>query len=163
MAIERAAAQALAAVERVRSLFSSSAQAPPPAGPSLGAAAQAVAAAGQRASGLSNELTGQHQGLVAETTGVLTGYDHADSTLHEQLEAAAAATRRGREELDEIAARTRSLARSAVTADTPAGQRAALRALRAEVARASSVVNSTAAQASGIAAQIRALEYRSGS
>ena len=162
MAIQQAAARALAAVQRARALFGPSPQPPPPPGASLETAAQSTADAGQRAAVLSGDLVDRHHEFVGRATRVLTSNAHTDTTLDEQLGTAASLTQEGGRHLDAIVARTRTIARSAATARTPAAQRAVLQALHTEVTQADSVVTSTRQRASAIAGQIRGLDYRSG-
>jgi hypothetical protein len=162
VAIQQAAAQALAAVQRARALFGPSPQPPPPPSASLKTAAQSVAGAGQRAAVLSGDLVDQHQEFVGQTTQVLTSNGQTDTALDEQLGTAAAVTQAGGRHLDAIVARTRTIAQSAATARTPGAQRAVLQALHTQVTQANSVVTSTRQRASAIAGQIRGLDYQSG-
>jgi hypothetical protein len=161
VAIQQAAAQALAAVQRARALFGPTPQPPPPPGASLETAAQSAAGAGQRAAVLSGDLVDRHQQFVGQATQALTSNGHTDTALDEQLGTTATLTQAGGRHLDAIVARTRTIAQSAATARTPAAQRAVLQALHTEVSQANSVVTSTQQQASAIAGQIRGLDYRS--
>lgn len=144
----------------MRSLFGPSPAPPPPAG-AVEQAAERVAAAGRHAAVLSGDLVGRHREFVGEATRVLTSDGQTDTALHERLATAAALTQAGGRHLDAIAARTRTITQAAATARTPAEQRAVLQALRTQVSQASSVVTSTQQQASALAGQIRALDYRS--
>jgi hypothetical protein len=157
----QAAAQAQAAVERIRALFGPSLQPPLPAAPPLGAAADTVSGVGRRTAVLSGELVDRHQQFVGQAARSLTGDAHTDTTLYQQLGAAATLIDDGRRRLDAIVAATRTLARSAATAQTPAAQRAVLQALHTQLSQANSVVDLTQQQASDIADQIRALDYPS--
>jgi hypothetical protein len=160
--LQQAAAQALSAVQRAQALFGSNPEAPTASEPSLGSAVQPLAAAGQRASVLSGVMVDNHRSFVDATTQVLRGDDSSDKGLYQALGRAAVVTQRGRSELDAIVARTRSLAAAAYTTRGPAGGRALLAALREQVSKANAVVDAAHRQASGIAGQIRALDYRSG-
>jgi hypothetical protein len=143
----------------MRSLFGPSPQPSPPVGPPLGAAAQSVTGTGQRAAALSGDLVDRHQRFVGGAARALTGDAHTDTTLYQQLGAAATLTEAGRRRLDAIVAHTRTLAQSAATAQIPAAQRAVLQALYTQVSQANSVVRSTEQRATGVADQIRALDY----
>jgi hypothetical protein len=145
----------------MRSLFGPSPQPPPPAGPPLDAAAQSVTGAGQRAAVLSGDLVDRHQEFVGHAARELTGDAHTDTTLYQRLGAAATLTETGRRHLDAIVAQTRAIAQFAATAQTPAAQRAVLHALHTQVSQANSVLTFTQQQATGIANQIRALDYPS--
>ena len=158
MAIQQVAAQSLAAVARARGLFGASPQ-PPPPGVSLETAAQSVTGAGQDAAVLSGELVDRHREFVGEAAEVLTRDGQTDTSLDERLGTAATVTQVGGRRLDAIVARTRAIAQAAATARTPAAQRAVLHAPRAEVFQANSVVTCAEQQATGIAGQIRTLDY----
>jgi hypothetical protein len=132
-----------------------------PAAPPLGAAAHTVSGAGRRAAVLSAELVDRHQQFVGQAARSLTGGAHTDTALYQQLGAAATLIDDGRRRLDAIVAATRTLARSAATAQTPGAQRAVLQPLHTQLSQANSVVYSTQQQASGIAGRIRALDYPS--
>jgi hypothetical protein len=70
-------------------------------------------------------------------------------------------TQAGARRLDSIAAATRTLARAASAARTPAAQRAVLQGLRTQMASATSVVTATQQWSGTLAGQIRALHYES--
>jgi len=160
VAIQQVAAEALAAVQRARSLFGAAPQ-PPPTGAHLDTAAGSLAGAGHVAAVLSGELVDRHHEFVGEATRVLTRDSRTDAALSERLDAAASATELGGRRLDAVVAQTRALAQEAVAAQTPAAQRAVAQALRDQVAQAQSVVTTTQQQAGGIAGKIRALDYAS--
>jgi hypothetical protein len=160
VSLQHAAAQALAAVQRAQALFGPHAHAPATLEPSLSSAVRPLATAGQQASTLSGALVNNHRSFVDATTHILEGYDAADRRLHQLLVRAAAVVQHGRAQLDAIVARTRALAAKAMSTRDPGAGRALLQALRNEVSQANSVVTATKAQASGIAGQIRALDYR---
>lgn len=162
MAIQQAAAQALAAVQRARALFGTTPQPSLPQTPSLAAAAHSLADTGRRAVGLSGELVNKHHQFVGAARRVLTSNANTDTALKPRLSAAANLTEDGRHRLDSILERTRALAREAASARSPAAQRAVLGALHTEVSRANAVIDSTKQQAVGIAGQIRTLDYHSG-
>lgn len=161
MAIQQAAAQALASVQRARALFGTP-PSPPPEAPSLDTAAQSLTGAGQRTAGLSGELVDRHHAFVGAARRVLTGNADTDTALNQQLGAAIALTTDGGQRLDSIVERTRALARTAATARSPAAQRAVLAALHTEVSQADAVVDDARQHAAGIAGQIRSLAYQSG-
>jgi hypothetical protein len=161
VAIQEAAAQALAAVHRARALFASSPE-PLPAGTPLESAAESTIADGQRAAGLSGALIDRHSDFIGEQARNLSNAGRTDTTLASQLSAAAALTQRGAHQLDEITAQTRTLASAAASARTPADQRMMLAALRSRVRQANAVVTSTRQQAGVIADGIRALDYPTG-
>ena len=160
--LQQAAAQALAAVQRAQALFGLHAEAPATSEPSLAGAVRPLADAGQRTSTLSGVLVDNHRSFVDATTHTLERNDETDRRLNQALTRAATVTRRGRAQLDAIVARTRSLAAAAMSTRDPAGGRALLQALRTEVSQANSVVTAARGQASGIAGQIHALDYRAG-
>lgn len=160
--LQQAAAQALAAVQRARALLGPDAKPPTATGPSIVSAVQPLAGAGHRASVLSGVLINNHRSFVDATTRILERDDATDSRLYQALGRAAAVTRDGRVELDAIVARTRWLAQAAFAMRGPGAQRMLLQALDNEVSKAKRVVDSTERQAHGIAAQIRALDYRTG-
>jgi len=146
-------------VDRARSLFASSPRPPTSVQPSLGSAAGTVTAAGARAAVLSGELAEQYRGFVSDAARRLRSDGRSDAGLHHTLGAAATVTQDGARRLDSIAASTRTLARAAATARTPAAQRAVLQGLRTQVASADSVVAATQQRSSTLAGTIRALGY----
>jgi hypothetical protein len=161
VSVQQAAAQVVAAVAHARSLFASSPE-PPPAGTPLDVAAESTVDAGRRAGGLSGVLADRHSGFVQKQAVRLIDAAGTDSALASHLSGAAALTRSGAQRLDAILAQTRSLARAAAGAASPAAQRMVVAALQSGLAEANAVVADTREQASGIAWQIRALDYRPG-
>jgi hypothetical protein len=158
VAIQQAAADALAAVTRARALFSSSPE-PLPAGTPLETAAASTVDAGQRTAGLSGVLIDRHGDFVGEQAAHLSTAGRTDTTLASQLGAASTLTQDGARQLDAILEQTRTLARAAASARTPADQQTILAGLRSQVSAANAVVNDTLAQASGVANGVRALNY----
>jgi hypothetical protein len=161
VAIQAAAAQALAAVRRARALFASSPQ-PLPAGPPLEQAAESTLDAGQRTAGLSGVLVDRHSDFVGQQAHQLSNAGHTDTTLASRLASAATLTQHGAHQLDTIVEETRTLSQAAATARTPADQRMVLAALRSRVSAANTVVTTTGQQASAIANGIRGLDYSTG-
>jgi hypothetical protein len=162
VSVVQAAAEALAVVERARSLFGSSPEPIAPTRMPLQTAVESVADAGQRADDLSGDLIDRHHDFVTRQTHSLSNAGRTDGALESQLSAAATAMQAGARQMDAIAAQTRAIAQAAATVQTPAAQRTVLAALRSQVAQANNVVNSTQQQAADIAAQVRALNYGSG-
>jgi hypothetical protein len=160
VSIEQVAAEAQAVVQRARSLFASSPQPPSAMQPLLESAAQTLTAAGDRAAAMSGDLVNQHQGFVSDAARLLSGNGQTDTGLHQMLGTAATVTQAGARQLDSIAAATRSLARAATKARTPAAQRAVLQGLRTRVSSANSVVAAARQHSSTLAGQIRALDYQ---
>ncbi|WP_041315756.1 DUF4226 domain-containing protein [Mycobacterium sp. JS623] len=163
MTVAQAAAEAVALVERARSLFGPSPLQTAPAGAQLHTASESVGDTGRRTADLSGDLIDRHSEFVTGQTQRLSDAGRTDSALESQLSAAVAATQAGARQMDAIAAQTRVIAQSAATAQTPAAQRTVLAALRSQVAQANDVVNSTQRQAGDIAGHVRALSYGSGS
>lgn len=161
MTIQLEAAQALAVVERARSLFGT----PGPvatSGAPLQTAAESVSGAGQQMSGLSGQLVDRHASVVQQQNRELVTAGRTDSTLEARLASAAQITEGGARQMDTIVAQTRSIAEVAGSARTPAAEMMVLKALRTQVARAQSVVASTQQQSSQAAGEVRALSYGSG-
>jgi hypothetical protein len=161
VAIQQAAADALAAVTRARALFSSSPE-PLPAGTPLESAAASTVDAGQRAAGLSGVLIERHGDFVDQQAAALSNAGRTDTTLASQLGTASTLTQNGARQLDAILEQTRTLARAAAGARTPADQQTILAGLRSQVSAANAVVNDTLQQASGVANGIRAMDYGTG-
>ncbi|WP_006243443.1 hypothetical protein [Mycolicibacterium tusciae] len=161
MSIQLEAAQALAVVERARSLFGSAGPVSA-AGAPLQSAADSAMSAGQQMSGLSGQLVDRHATVVEKQNRELSTAGRTDTALESQLSSAAQITQGGARQMDTIVARTRSIAEAAATARTPAAEMMVLKALRAQVAQAQSVTASTQQQASQAAGQVRSLSYGSG-
>jgi hypothetical protein len=161
VSVAQAAAEALAAMERARSLFGSSPEPAAPRGTPLHTAAESVAEAGTRTADLSGDLIDRHRDFVTSQTQNISNADRTDGALRSQLGAAAAATQAGGRQMDAILAQTRAIAQAAPAAQTPAAQRSVLAALRSQVAQADTVVKVTQQQAGDIAAQVRELNYGS--
>jgi hypothetical protein len=161
MPIEEVAAQAVAAVDRARSLYGSPAPLPA-AGQPLQSAAQSAAGLGQRTGGLSGELVDAHHGFVDQQSAALSRAGGTDTTLDSHLGAAAAITASGARQLDAIAARTRTIAQAAVTARSASQQRMVLAALRSTVQQANDVMTGTQQKARDITDQVQALTYHTG-
>ena len=162
MSIQEAAAQALASVQRAQALFGPGAAPPAEGGTSLATAVAPLAGAGQRASVLSGDVVVSHQSFVNGATTILNANNDSDTALGRALAQAATVTQQGRARLDDIVSRTRSLAQSAATTRSPAGQRALLQALQTQVSNADAVVKATKQQSTAIAGQIGGLDYQSG-
>ncbi|WAJ47949.1 DUF4226 domain-containing protein (plasmid) [Mycobacterium sp. Aquia_216] len=162
MSIEQVAADAVAVVQRARTLFGSSPQPPAPTEPSLESGAQIVQSAGARASVMTGDLVDEHRGFVNDATTRLTSNGHNDTALHQNLSSAALLNQTGAGQLDTITNQTRALAQAAPAARSPAAQRTLLQGLRSQVSAANTVLNTTQQQSSTLAGQIRALDYHSG-
>ena len=159
--IQLEAAQALAVVERARSLFGT----PGPAATSgvpLQTAAESAAGTGQQMSALSGQLVDRHASVAEKQQRGLSTAGRIDTTLESHLSSAAQITHGGARQMDTIVAQTRSIADVAASARTPAAEMMVLKALRAQVAQAQSVVASTQQQASQAAGQVKSLSYGSG-
>jgi hypothetical protein len=159
VSIEQVAAQAQTVVGRARSLFGS-AGAPNAVAPPLESAAQRITGTSARAAGMSGDAARQHRRFAGNAAAALTHNGATDASLHHMLGAAATTTRGAARQLDSIADHTRTLAQASVTARSPAAQRSLLAGLRTQVSAANSVVSTTQQQANTLAAQIRALDYR---
>jgi hypothetical protein len=157
--MQQVAARALAAVEHARSLFAASPASAPAAGAVLESAAESTTGAGRRADGLSGVLADRHRTFAGTAARHLSDTASTDSALEERLRAAATVTRAGAHRLEEIAARTRGIAATAGSAQSPAAQRTVVRLLQDQLAQANTVVNSAKRQAGVIAGQTRALGY----
>ena len=99
MTIQLEAAQALAVVERARSLFGT----PGPvatSGAPLQTAAESVSGAGQQMSGLSGQLVDRHASVVQQQNRELVTAGRTDSTLEARLANAAQITEGGARQMD---------------------------------------------------------------
>ena len=159
--IQLEAAQALAVVERARSLFGTPGPTATAGGP-LQSAAESAAGTGQQMSGLSGQLVDRHASVAEKQQRDLNTAGRTDTTLESHLSSAAQITHGGARQMDTIVAQTRSIAQVAASARTPAAEMMVLKALRAQVAQAQSVVASTQQQASQAAGQVKSLNYGSG-
>lgn len=159
--IQLEAAQALAVVERARSLFGTPGPAAT-AGVPLQTAAESAAGTGQQMSALSGQLVDRHASVAEKQQRGLSTAGRTDTTLESHLSSAAQITHGGARQMDTIVAQTRSIAEVAGSARTPATEMMVLKALRAQVAQAQSVVASTQQQANQAAGQVKSLSYGSG-
>ncbi len=159
VSVHQIAAEVHASVKHARALFAASPTAATASADSLGSAETRTTAAGRRAAALSGNLADRHAVFAAETARTLAADGRTDAGLQERLASAAATTRSGAQQLEAITERTGALAHDAGTAGTPAAQRALVGALRAELAQAQSVVDSTQQRATAAAGGIRELGY----
>jgi hypothetical protein len=160
MSLVQACAQTEAAIERARSLFGSSSQAPDAA--ALGAvdtAAQSTTATAQNTGDMSGVAITRYQSFAHQSAAQLGQATHTDTALQAHVTSAATLTQTGAQRLEEIAAQTRATAQAASTARTPAAQRTILAALHSQLAQAADIVNTAKQQASGLASEIRLLGY----
>ena len=162
MSIAAACAEALASVQRARSLFTADAQVPLAAEQCpevLHHAALGAAAAGTKTSGLSGYMVNQHRTFVDRATTAITTASRTDSQLHAHLTQAAAITRAGAAQLDTVEQRTTATVQAGRTAKTAAAQRAVLTALKQHVDDAQQIVHTAQQQADELAGQTKALTY----
>ena len=162
MSVVQACAEAQAIIDRARSLFAAMPEAttgPVEGDGTLAGSVQSTVAVGGQTAGQLGELIIQHRSFVDHRAGALGVGARSDAALNAHLTTAAAVTQTGAARLAGIAAENWATSRAAATVSTPAGQRAILNALRAQLSRASDVVNPARQQAAGLAAQIRVLQY----
>lgn len=162
VSLTQACAEAQAAIERMRSLFGSAAgpdSAAANSAATLTGAAEAASTAGKLTGRLSGALVDVHHIFVEQAVGSLGSAGRTDAALNAQLARAAAVAQNGANRLDAIGAQTKATSQAAATVSTPAGQRAILSALRAQLSEASGVVSATQQRAAGLASQVRGLTY----
>jgi len=159
--IQREAAVAVAVVERARSLFGTP-TAGSAAGTSLQSAADSARGTGERMSSLSGQFVERHAVVAQKQNRDIGMAGRSDMALESHLSSAALITQAGARQMDTIVAQTRSIAQAAATARTPSAEMMVLKALRAQVAQAQSVVASTQLQAGQAAAQVKSLSYGAG-
>ena len=149
-----------AVIARARSLFGSGeAVDVPDSGVHITNAAQSVTTARLRTSDLSGTGTQSYQAMADGSVPPLTKAASSDTALAAHVTRAAAVTQAGAARMDQIAATTSAITKAAPMAKSPSSQRVILTALRSQVSQASQVVQSTSQQATGLAAQVRGLEY----
>lgn len=113
-----------------------------------------------RMSTMSGEAVGQYQAFADRSAYGLVKAALTDCTLGRHLDAAAAATAQGAAQIDAISAQAQQTYAAAAVARTPAAQRTVLAALQSHLTLTKQVVDSTKRQAAGLAAGVRALDYR---
>lgn len=160
VSLQQVADQAVASVQRARSLLSALPAPATASGAALESAAQITTETGQRAATLSGALADRHQAFVNTAAATVSDYGRTDTILEQHLRTTALVTQAGALRLDGILDQTKTIANAAGTAQTPAEQRAMLTGLRSRVTQANSVVNTAQQQADVIANQIRGLDYR---
>lgn len=161
MSFSTACAQVDATIRRARSLFSSGAE-PSTAGvaaASLRSAAQGTLGARSRMGELSGVLVEEHGAFVNRSASALVTSADADGALGSSLQKAASVTQRGAGQLDTVLAETRETIAAAAGARSPAAQRAVLAALKSQVMRAQTLVETTQQTATQLASEIRGLRY----
>jgi hypothetical protein len=164
LGLVQACLQGEANIRRARSLFADAqpTSAPAEAAQSLADAADTTVAAGQRTSDLSGVAINAHHQFVNTSTPVIIMAARNDLTFGAHLDAAAAITRAGADQLDAIAQQASATTQAAAAARSPAAQRVVLAAMQSHVQAASSVVETTRSQAAAIAAGVRQIEYEQG-
>lgn len=162
MSVEGAAWQAVASIERARSLFGVNPQ--PSAAPGhsaavLAGAAQNTSGAGSQMGELSGQFVDQYRNFADRNATAIAANGRTDTALGTQLSQAATVARTGATQLDSLLARAQAIARIAASAKSPGDQAAVLGALRSLLNQAGDTVKTAQREAAGIAGRIRALTY----
>ncbi|WP_071288322.1 hypothetical protein [Mycolicibacterium llatzerense] len=160
MSLTQACTEVKASVARARSLFNAAATAP--SAPSdLGTATTTAAAARNRmvAGDQSGAAVAAHQAVSARSSDLIGTASRSDAALAGHLTTAAAITRTGASQLDQIDRQVQTLSQRAPFARSAADQRVILAGLQAATSRTQQVVQSAERQLDGVAAQVRALPY----
>jgi hypothetical protein len=162
VSVEAAARQAVASIQRARSLFGADPR-PSTAATRSASVLQGAASNTSGASSQMGELSGrfvdQYRTFANRNATAISTNGRTDTALGTHLTQAASVARKGATRLDTLLERAQAIARVAAAAKAPGDQAVVLRALRTLLTQADDVVKSTQREAAGIAGRIRALTY----
>jgi len=157
------AARVVQVLSRAESLFAvpEDAVAASTAADQLGQASEVNRALGGRTAELTGAGAGAHRRLVDESAADVAAAARADEQLAAHLTAAAARHRRGRTRAQHLRADAAAVPdQFATLSGTAAGELAALKNLRAQLAGMQRLLAEHAGQGAAAAAQIRGVDYR---
>jgi len=160
VSLSQICAEAEASIARSRSLFNGSAAAPPSGAADLSQATVTATSASARTSELSGAGVTAYRATTTQSAGLMTTAVRGDVGLAGHLTTAAALQQAGAMRLDQIAAQASHLTKLAPLARSATAQRAVLTSAHHLLTGSSHTVQAVQRQASGLSAQIRAVDFK---